>query len=90
MVENKLLNVSCVSFSFMFSSNKESRFYTKYTISTTGLGFFPVTVSVIKHTLDWKTRMVRCPYRVRKRKTILFKITENTQLSHEKKGKKPK
>lgn len=49
MVESKNLNVSCTSFSFMFSSNKENRFYTKYTI--TGLGFFPVTVSIIKHTL---------------------------------------
>lgn len=40
-----------MSFSFMFSSNKENRFYTKYTIPTTGLVFFPVTVSTTKHTL---------------------------------------
>lgn len=74
-----------MSFSFMFSSNKENRFYTKYMISTTVLVFFPVTVSIIKHTLMGRLIWSGVHIETRKQKHILFKITGNSQLSHAKK-----
>lgn len=72
----------------MFSSTQENRFNTKYTVSTTGLGLFPVTVSIIKCTLIG--RLLWSGVHIESGKSILFKITGNSQLSHARKKKEKK
>lgn len=70
----------------MFSPTQENRFNTKYTVSTTGLGLFPVTVSIIKCTLIG--RLLWSGVHIESGKSILFKITGNSQLSHARKKKR--
>lgn len=64
----------------MFSSNKENRFYTKYTIST-GLGFFPVMVSIIKHTLIGRFVWSDVHIESGKEKTFYVKLQEIPNFS---------
>jgi len=78
-----------MSFSFMLSSNKGNRFYTKYTISTTGLDFFPVPVSIIKHTLTGRLAWSDVHIESGKEKTFYLKLQEILNFLMQKKQKVP-